>query len=347
MNKKILTVAEAVSNEKCLPKEKIFKAIESALEIATKKKHHQKIDVRVSINRNKGTFNTYRRWMVVKKIKQPTKEITLEAAIYKNKNIKIGDFIELQIKSIIFDRITTQIAKQVVAQKMREAKRKETIKILKKKTGQIIDGMIQQINKKKIIIDIGSNLQAWLYKKDMIPQEKFKRGNRIKAVLYKIKKIEGKYHILLSRTKKKIIIELLKTEIPEIKEKIIKIKSIARNPGYRTKIAVTSKDKYIDPIGACIGLRGSRIKAISDKLSGEKIDIILWNKNNKKFVINSLLPAKISYISENKNQHTMNIIVKENKLAQTIGKKGRNIRLASKLTGWNINILSLNKNKYK
>ncbi len=342
MNKEILEVTESVSNEKCLPREKIFEALETALTIATKKKYEKKIDVIVKINRKNGNFYTYRRWLVVKKVKYPKKEININNIIYKN--IKIGDFIEKKIKSIIFNRITTQTAKQIILQKMREEEKKIIIKKFKKKIGKIITGNIKKINKELIIIDIGSNTDAFLKKKDMILKEKFRLGNRIKVLLYKIKKKKKGYNFLLSRSKKEIIIELLKIEIPEIKEKIIEIKSIARNPGSRTKIAVNSKDKYIDPIGACIGIKGSRIQAISNELCGEKIDIILWNKNPIKFVKNAMSPAEISSILINKKKHSMNINVKSNNLAQAIGKNGQNVKLATKLTGWNINISSL-KNK--
>ncbi len=344
MNKQILAVAEAVSNEKSLPRKKIFEALESAIAIATKKKYDQKINIRVSINKNNGKFNTYRRWLVVKEVKQPTKEITLEAAIYDNKNIKIGDFIEYKIKSIIFNRITTQTAKQVIIQKIREAKKIMIIKKLKKKKGFLITGNIKKINKESLIIDIGYNLEAYILKKDMILKEKFKIGNKIKGIIYKIKKKDNKYLIFLNRSSKNMLIELLKKEIPEIKDKIIKIKSIVRNPGLRTKIAVTSKNQRIDPIGACIGIKGSRIQTISNELSGEKIDIILWNKNPQKFVINAMFPAEIVFIEINTKKKNMNLYIKNEYLAQAIGKNGQNIKLASQLTGWNLNLLT--KKKY-
>ncbi len=346
MNKKILTVAETVSNEKSLPKEKIFEALESALETATKKKHEQEIDVRVSINRNNGSFYTYRRWMVVKKVKKPTKEITLDAASYKHKNIKIGDFIEYKIKSIIFDRITTQTAKQVIVQKIKEAKKLIILEKLKKKIGNIIKGTIKKINKENLIIDIGYNTEALITKNNITSKDKdkFKLGDKIKSILYKIKKKKNGYQIFLSRSKNEMIIELLKIEIPEIKEKTIQIMSIAREPGLRSKIAVKTKDKRIDPIGACIGIRGSRIQAVSNELSGEKIDIILWDKKPKNFIINAMAPAKILSIKSIKNKNIINLSVKENNLAKAIGKNGQNVKLASLLTGWEINIISKNKN---
>ncbi len=344
MNKEILAVAEAVSNEKSLPKEIIFKTLEKALTIAIKKKYNKKIDIKINIDRKKGTFNTYRRWIVVKKIKKPYKEITYQKVFHKNKNIKIGDFIEKKIKSEIFDRITTQKAKKIIIQKIREIKKTIILKKIKKKKGKIITGYIKKINKKSISINIGFNLKAILLKKDSIKNDKFKIGKKIKGIIYKIKKIKKKYKIFITRIKNNILLELLKKNIPEIKKKIIKIKAISRKPGLRSKIAVDTNNKYIDPIGACIGLKGSRIQLISNELSGEKIDIILWNNDPKKFVTNSLLPAKILNIIINKNKKKMDINVKIKNLAKTIGKNGQNIKLASKLTGWELNIITI-KNK--
>ncbi len=340
MNKEILAVAEAVSNEKSLPKEIIFKTLEKSLTIAIKKKYNKKIDIKININRKNGSFKIYRRWIVVKKIKKPHKEITLEKAIHKNKNIKIGDFIKNKIKLEKFDRITTQTAKIIITQKIRKIKKLIILKKIKKKKNCIISGYVKKINQKYILINIGSNLKAILLKKDMIIKDNFKIGDKIKGIIYDIKKKKSESQIFITRLNKKILIELFKKYIPEIKKKIIKIKAISRKPGLRSKIAVNTKNKHIDPIGACIGLKGLRIKSISNNLSGEKIDIILWNKNPKKFVINSLLPAKISNILINNKKKTMDINVKIENLAKTIGKNGQNIKLASKLTGWNLNIIT-------
>ncbi len=345
MNKEILAVAEAVSNEKSLPKEIIFKILEKSLTIAIKKKYNKKIDIKVNIDRKKGTFNTYRKWIVVKKIKKPYREIKLNNAIHKKKNIKIGDYIKKKIKSEIFDRITTQKAKKIIIQKIREIKKLIILKKIKHKKGHIITGYIKNISKKYISINIKFNLKAILLKKDTIKNDNFKIGNKIKAIIYKIRKIKKKYKIFVSRIKKQFLLELLKKYIPEIKKKIIKIKSICRKPGLRSKIAVKTNNKHIDPIGSCIGLKGSRIQLISNELSGEKIDIILWNNNPKKFVTNSLLPAKISNILINKNKNTMDINVEIKNLAKIIGKNGINIKLASKLTGWTLNLITIKNNK--
>ncbi len=338
INKEILTITEAVSNEKSLPKEIIFETLENALTIAIKKKYEYKKDIRININRNNGKLYIYRRWIVVKKVKQPKREICFKKI--KNKNIKLGDFIENKIKKINFDRITTQTAKNIISQKIKEAKKKIFFKKIKKQKGKIITGFIKKIHKKYLLIDIGYNLEAKINKKNLIPKDKFKLGNKIKGIMYYIKKKKFKYQILLTRLKKNILIELLKNRIPEIKKKIIKIKSISRDPGSRSKIAVETNNKRIDPIGSCIGIKGSRVQSISNELSGEKIDIILWNKDIKKFIVNTMSPAEISNISINKKKKTINIKVKKKNLAQAIGKKGQNIKLASKLIGLNINILT-------
>ncbi len=343
MNKKIIEVAEAVSNEKSLPREKIFKTLETALEIAIKKKYKKEIDIKVYINRKNGIFNIYRRWTIVKNVKNPEKETNFKNI--KKKNFKIGDFIKNKIKLIKFDRISTQIVKQIIIQKIKEAEKLMFLKKIKNKKGKIISGFIKKIKKNYITIDIGFNLEAILLKKDMILTEKFNKNNKIKGLIYNIYKLKNEYQILITRIKNKFLIELLKKQIPEIKKKIIKIKSISRNPGLRSKIAVKTKDKRIDPIGTCIGIKGLRIKKISNELSGEKIDIILWNKNPKKFVINSMSPAKILNILLIKKKKIMIIKVKNNNIAKAIGKNGQNIKLASELTGWNINISNNNKNK--
>ncbi len=344
MNKEILEVAESVSNEKSLPREKIFKTLESALEIAIKKKYKKKINIKVYINRKNGIFNVYRIWTIVKNVKYPEKEINIKNI--KNKNVKIGEYIKNKIKSIKFDRISTQTAKQVIIQKMKQAEKLMILKKIKKKKGKIISGFIKKINKNYTIIDIGYNLEAILLKEDMILKEKFKKGDKIKGLIYKFKQKNNKYKIFITRSKNNILIELLKLQIPEIKKKIIKIINISRYPGLRSKIAIKSKDKRIDPIGTCIGIKGLRIQKISNQLSGEKIDIILWNKNPKKFVINAMAPAKIINIKKNKINKMMEILVKNDNIAKAIGKKGQNIKLASKLTKWNIHILN-NNNKNK
>ncbi len=340
INKEILIITESISNEKSLPKEIIFKAIENALTTAIKKKYKKKIDIRININRKNGKFYIYRRWIVVKNVKQPKKEININKIIKENKNIKIGDYIENKIKKIKFDRIITQKAKQIIIQKIKEAKKNIKFNKIKNKIGHIIIGSIIKIYKNYIIIDIGSNLEAILKKEYIIPKEQIIIGKKIKSIIYNIKKKKNNYKILVKRSSIKFLIELLKIEIPEIKNNIIKIKSISRKPGIRSKIAVISTDKKIDAIGACVGIRGSRIQAISNELSGEKIDIILWNKNIKKFIKNIIYPIKINKISINEKKKYINLNTDLKNLSKIIGKNGYNIKLSSKLIGLEINIFS-------
>ncbi len=343
MNKKILAVAEAVSNEKSLSKKIVFKILENALNIVIKKKYKKKINIRIYINKKNGKFYIYRKLMVVKKVIKPNKEINLNKAINKKKNIKLGEFIKDKIKKINFDRITTQKVKKIIIQKIKEAKKIINFNKIIKKKGKIITGIIKKINTKYILIDIGNDLEAKILNKNLFQKKKFKIGKKIKGLIYFIdKKYNNNYKILIERSNINFLIELLKIEIPEIKNKIIKIKSISRKPGIRSKIAVESKNKKIDPIGACVGIKGLRIKAISNELLGEKIDIILWNKNIKKFLINIMNPIKIFNFKINKIKKCININVKIKNLAQIIGKKGLNIKLSSKLIGLEINVSSKN-----
>ncbi|VFP85990.1 Transcription termination/antitermination protein NusA [Buchnera aphidicola (Cinara pseudotaxifoliae)] len=340
MNKEILSVVDAVSHEKSIPREKIFEALESALAIATKKKYGQDINIRVYINRNDGSYNTYRRWLVVNIVSNPTKEITLDAARLGNQTVQLHDYIEDCINSITFDRIATQIAKQVIIQKVREAEREILVSEFYKKKGRIIVGVVKKINRDYIILDVGNNIEGIVMREDMLPRENFRINDRVRGVLYDIShRLKGTY-LLISRSKSDMLVELFKIEVPEIGDKLIKIKAIARDPGSRSKIAVATCDNRIDPVGACVGIRGARVQAISNELCGERIDIILWDKNPEKFVINSMSPADVSSIILDDYTHTINVSVKACNLAQAIGRNGQNVRLASQLTGWELNIMT-------
>ncbi|QJC31329.1 transcription termination/antitermination protein NusA [Enterobacteriaceae endosymbiont of Macroplea mutica] len=340
MNKEILAVIEAVSNEKSLPREKIFEAMESALVSATKKKYVHDIEVSVNIDRNNGNFNTFRKWLIVKKVHYPTKEITLDAARLEDNSLNIGDYIYDKIQSINFDRITTQTAKQVIVHKVREAEKAINLAYFKQKIGKILNGIVKKTHKGYLNLDLGNNIDAIILREDMLPRENFRSGDRIKGLLFTIKKIHKENIFFISRSKIQMITELFRIEVPEIKEGLIVIKSAARDPGLRSKIAVHTLDHRIDPIGACVGIRGARVQAISNELNGEKIDIILWNKDIKKFIINAMLPAEISSIVVNDYNHKIDIAVNEKNLAQAIGRNGQNIRLASQLSGWELNIMT-------
>ncbi|QJC32565.1 transcription termination factor NusA [Enterobacteriaceae endosymbiont of Donacia dentata] len=342
MNKEILAVIEAVSNEKSLPREKIFEAMESALASATKKKYEQDIEVFVNIDRKNGNFNTFRKWLIVKKVNYPTKEITLDAARIEDNNLKLGDYIYDQIKSINFDRITTQAAKQVIVHKVREAEKAITIAKFKKKEGKILSGIVKKVNRKYLNLDLGHSTDAIILRSDMLPRENFRLGDRIRGLLFYIKENVKETQLFLSRSKVQMLIELFHIEVPEIAEGLIEIKGVVRDPGSRAKIAVKTNDKRIDPVGACVGMRGARVQAISNELNGERIDIVLWNSDPEKFVINAMSPAEISTIILNKKKHIIDIVVKENNLAQAIGRHGQNIRLASQLSGWELNVMTKN-----
>ncbi|WWO97293.1 MAG: transcription termination factor NusA [Candidatus Dasytiphilus stammeri] len=347
MNKDILAVVQAVSNEKSLPCEKVFEALESALATATKKRYEADINVRISIDRNTGDFSVYRRWLIVEKVIHPTYEITIEAAQFENKMLTIGDYIEEKIDPIIFDRITSQIAKQVIVQKVRDAERSLRVEKFLDRKGEILTGVVKQVNRDLIKIDIGNNTEAIILSQDMLPQEKVHLGNRIRGVLYLIN--HERSQLFLSRSSPEMLLELFRLEVPEIAEEIIEIKAITRDAGSRAKIAVKTNDKRIDPIGACIGMRGSRVQAISNELAGERIDVLLWDENPVQFVINAMAPAEVNTIVVDEDQHTMDVAIDNNSLAVAIGKNGQNVKLASQLSGWQLNVMSVSdlKNKHE
>ena len=347
MNKEILAVVEAVSNEKSLPREKIFEALETALATATKKKYEQEIEVRVSIDRKTGDFDTFRRWVAVNEVTQPTREITLEAAQYEDPSIDLGGYIEDQIESVTFDRITTQTAKQVIVQKVREAERAMVVDQFREQQGEIVTGVVKKVNRDSIALDLGSNAEAVILREDMLPRENFRSGDRIRGVLYDVRPEARGAQLFVSRSRNEMLIELFRIEVPEIGEELIEIKAAARDPGSRAKIAVKTNDKRIDPVGACVGMRGARVQAVSSELGGERIDIILWDDNPAQFVINAMAPADVASIVVDEDKCTMDIAVEASNLAQAIGRNGQNVRLASQLLKqhrgddkWELNVMT-------
>ena len=346
MNKEILAVVEAVSNEKSLPREKIFEALESALATATKKKYEQEIDVRVEIDRKSGDFDTFRRWVIVEEVTQPTKEITLEAARFEDESLNVGDYVEDQIESVTFDRITTQSAKQVIVQKVREAERALVVDQFRDQEGEIITGVVKKVNRDNISLEIKSeglpgNAEAVILREDMLPRENFRPGDRIRGVLYAVRPEARGAQLFVTRSKPEMLVELFRIEVPEIGEEVIEIKAAARDPGSRAKIAVKTNDKRIDPVGACVGMRGARVQAVSTELGGERIDIVLWDDNPAQFVINAMAPADVASIVVDEDKHTMDIAVEAGNLAQAIGRNGQNVRLASQLSGWELNVMTV------
>ncbi|EIJ70621.1 transcription termination factor NusA [Pasteurella bettyae] len=346
MSKEILLAAEAVSNEKLLPREKIFEALESAIALSTKKKYEQEIDVRVVINQKTGEFETYRRWLVVENVTNPTKEITLEAAQFEDPTIQLGDFVEDQIESVAFDRITMQTARQVISTKIREAERNKVVEQFRSEEGKIVTGTVKKVTRDSIILELTGNkedpakAEAVITREDMLPRENFRPGDRVRGVLYKVNPESKGAQLFVTRAKPVMIEELFRLEVPEIGEELIEIKGASRDPGSRAKIAVKSNDKRIDPVGACVGMRGARVQAITNELGGERVDIVLWDDNPAQFVINAMAPADVSSIVVDEDNHSMDIAVDSENLAQAIGRNGQNVRLATQLTGWTLNVMT-------
>ncbi|WGE53634.1 transcription termination factor NusA [Actinobacillus equuli subsp. equuli] len=340
MSKEILLAAEAVSNEKLLPKEAIFEALETALAISTKKKKEMDIDVRVVIDRKTGDFQTFRRWIVVEQVHNMTREISLEAAQYENPSVQLGDIVEDEVDSIPFDRITMQTARQVISTKIREAERNKVIDQFRSQLNTIITATVKKVNRDQIILDLGNQAEAVIVREDMLPRENFRPGDRVRGVLYAIKPESKGPQLFVTRAKPIMLEELFKLEVPEIGEDVIEIKGASRDPGSRAKIAVKSHDKRIDPVGACVGMRGARVQAISNELGGERVDIVLWDDNPAQFVINAMAPADVSSIVVDEDKHAMDIAVESKNLAQAIGRNGQNVRLATQLTGWTLNVMT-------
>ncbi|KUJ00402.1 transcription termination factor NusA [Vibrio sp. MEBiC08052] len=341
MSKEILAVVEAVSNEKAVPRERIFEALETALATSTKKKYDIDIDVRVAIDRKTGEFETFRRWLVVEEVQNPTKEISVEAAQFDDDSIELGDFIEDQIESVKFDRITTQTAKQVIVQKVREAERAQIVEQFIDNEGELVTGAVKKVSRDSIILDLGNNAEAVILREDQLPRENFRPGDRVRGLLYAVRPEARGFQLFITRSKPEMLAELFRVEVPEVGEELIELKGASRDPGSRAKIAVKTNDKRIDPVGACVGMRGARVQAVSSELGGERIDIVLWDDNPAQFVINAMAPADVASIIVDEDAHSMDIAVEADNLAQAIGRSGQNVRLASQLTGWELNVMTV------
>ena len=343
MSKEILMVADAVSNEKGVSRAVIFEAIESALATATKKLYHQEeIDCRVSVDQDSGDYETFRVWTVVdeEEYLEEGSQFTLEQATERDKALAIGDTWEEKIDNLEFGRIAAQTAKQVIVQKVREAEREIVISKYADQVGELVAGTVKKVTRDNIIVDLGNNAEALLPRDQMIPRETFRIGDRLRALLTDVRSEQRGPQLFLSRTSPEMLIELFKIEVPEISEEVIEIKAAARDPGSRAKIVVSTNDGRIDPVGACVGMRGSRVQVVSNELANERIDIILWDDNPPQLVINSMAPAEVASIIVDEDSHTMDIAVEEENLAQAIGRNGQNVRLSSQLTGWAINVMS-------
>ena len=343
MNKEILQVAEAVSNEKGVSPEIIFEAIELALATATKKRYDEDSEIRVVIDRATGDYTTFRSWKVVGDdvLAALGTEFTLEEAHEKDPGLKAGDVYEEQVENVEFGRIAAQTAKQVIVQKVREAERAQIVDQYRDRVGELLAGSVKKVTRDAVIIDLGNNAEGVLARDQLVGRETFRVGDRIRAVLKEIQPEARGPQLIMSRTCAEMLIELFKIEVPEIAEQVIDIRAAARDPGLRAKIAVKTNDGRIDPVGACVGMRGSRVQAVSNELDGERVDIILWDDNPAQLVINAMAPAEVESIVVDEDTNTMDVAVAEDNLAQAIGRSGQNVRLASQLTGWNINVMSL------
>jgi N utilization substance protein A len=342
MNKEILQVAEAVSNEKGVDKGVIFEAIEEALAAATRKRYDEDSDIRVVIDRHTGDYETFRRWKVVAddQLAALGTEFTTEEALEEDPALKVGDIHEIRIENVEFGRIAAQLAKQVIVQRVREAERAQVVEQYKDRLGQLIHGTVKKVTRDNIIVDLGNNAEALLPKTEIIGREIFRVGDRVRAILKEICEENRGPQLLLSRACQEMLVELFRIEVPEIAEEVIEIKGAARDPGSRAKIAVKTNDGRIDPVGACVGMRGSRVQAVSGELNNERVDIILWDDNPAQLVINAMAPAGVESIVMDEDAHSMAVAVASADLAQAIGRAGQNVRLASELTGWRINVMS-------
>ncbi|WP_432697476.1 transcription termination factor NusA [Marinobacterium sp. YM272] len=342
MNKEILLVAEAVSNEKDVSKAVIFEAIEVALATATKKRYDEEADIRVVIDRVTGDYETFRSWLVVSNDEVPAlgTELTLEEAHEIDPKLQPGDTWEEKVESVKFGRIAAQTAKQVIVQKVREAERAKVVELYRDRQGELIAGTVKKVTRDNIIVDLGNNAEALLPREQLIPRESFRMGDRVRAVLQEVRAEGRGPQLILSRTSPEMLIELFRIEVPEISEEVIEIRAAARDPGARAKIAVKTNDGRIDPIGACVGMRGSRVQAVSNELGGERVDIVLWDDNPAQLVINAMAPAEVASIVIDEDSHAMDVAVAEEALAMAIGRSGQNVRLASELTGWELNVMS-------
>jgi len=342
INKEILLVADAVSNEKGVDREIIFEAIEMALSTATKKRYEEESEIEVVIDRETGDYVTFRRWTVMPDdhFSILGTELTTEEAAEKDTSLQIGDVFREQVENIEFGRIAAQTAKQVIVQRVREAERAQVVDAYRDRLGELISGTVKKVTREAVIVDLGNNAEGLMSREDLVGREAFRVGDRVRAILTDIRDDVRGPQLALSRACNEMLIELFSIEVPEIYEEVIEIRAAARDPGLRAKIAVKTNDGRIDPVGACVGMRGSRVQAVSGELANERVDIILWDDNPAQMAINALSPAEVESIIVDEDSHSMDVAVGDDNLAQAIGRNGQNVRLASQLTGWTINVMS-------
>ena len=343
MSKEILMVAEAVSNEKGVDQEIIFEAIEQALATATKKRYEEGANIRVVIDRETGDYESFRWWDVVADdvLAELGTQLTTEEAAEKDATLVVGDVFEETVENIAFGRIAAQTAKQVIVQRVKDAEREIIVNRFKHRVGELLNGTVKKVTRDHIVVDFGDNAEGLLPREELVGREIFRINDRTRVILLGIREETRGPQLLVSRATSDMLVQLFQIEVPEISEGIIEIKGAARDPGQRAKIAVKSKDARIDPVGACVGMRGARVQAASNDLDDERVDIILWDDNPAQLVINAMAPAEVESLIVDEDTHSMDVAVNEDNLAQAIGKGGQNVRLASELTGWIINVMTV------
>ena len=343
MNKEILMVVEAVSNEKGVAPDVIFEAIEQALAMATKKRYDEDANIRVVIDRETGDYESFRWWEVMddETLAELGTQFTLEEAHEKDTGLKAGDVFEEQVENIGFGRIAAQTAKQVIVQKVRDAERALVVEQYRDQVGELVSGTVKKVTRDNIIVDLGNNAEAVMPREELVGREVFRINDRVRAILQEINPENRGPQLYLSRKCNEMLIELFRIEVPEISEQVIEIRGAARDQGSRAKIAVKTNDGRIDPVGACVGMRGARVQAVSNELDGERIDIVLWDDNPAQLVINAMAPAEVESIIVDEDSRSMDVAVAEVSLEMAIGRNGQNVRLASELTGWKINVMTV------
>ena len=348
MSREILLLVDALAREKNVEKNIVFGALELALASATKKRFNEDVDVRAAVDRDTGDFTFFRRWQVVDDaaFEAPSRQYLLHEAREENPDSQIGDYIEEPLGELEIGRIGAQTAKQVILQKIRDAEREQILNDFMARKEHLVTGMIKRMERGSAIIESG-RLEAMLPRDQMIPKENLRVGDRVRAYIWKIDRVSRGPQLVLSRTVPEFLVKLFEIEVPELEDGLIEIKAAARDPGSRAKIAVKSNDQRIDPIGTCVGMRGSRVQAVTSELAGERVDIVPWNADPAQFVINALAPAEVSSIVVDEEKHSMDIVVEEENLAQAIGRSGQNVRLASDLTGWELNIMTRDESRKK
>jgi N utilization substance protein A len=344
MSKELLLVVDAVAAEKGVPESVIFEALEAALASAARKRYpDQDVLVRVQIDPKDGSYQTFRRWEVIADdavMESPDRQIRLMDALEEAEGVEVGDYIEEQIENPEFGRIAAQAAKQVIVQRVREAERQQVVDAWKHRVGELVTGVVKRVERGNVYVDLGGNAEAIIPKDKAIPRDVMRAGDRVRGYLYDVRSEPRGPQLFISRTAPEFMIELFKLEVPEVGQGLVSIMACARDPGDRAKIAVMAHDNRTDPIGACIGMRGSRVQAVSNELNGERVDIVLWSDNPAQLVINAMAPAEVQSIIVDEDKHSMDIAVSEDNLAKAIGRGGQNVRLASRLTGWQLNVMT-------